>query len=199
MIAHRDEIGVERRHLARVGFAAQHHRQRIGGVAGGRIGRDRIVALRALHQRAGDHRKRADDRGLMRQVRFPRAIRRSRRGSHRRSTGRGVIPSKSGSRAKARSRAAPKAARTAASPTGWPVAAAPQPRGHALEAGLAHEVADAFAGDDQFAALAVDMAEHGFGGGNAVQPDRALGSCMFMVGLLARACKGRPSRQIDQS
>src|SRR4030088_1114341 len=53
--------------------------------------------------------------------------------------------------------------------------AAPQPGGHALEAGLADEVADAFAGDDQFATLAIDMAEHGFGGGNSVQPDRALG------------------------
>ena len=30
------------------------------------------------------------------------------------------------------------------------------------------------AGDDQFAALAVDMAQRGFGGGDAVQPDRAL-------------------------
>jgi hypothetical protein len=48
-------------------------------------------------------------------------------------------------------------------------------RGHALEAGFAYEVADALAGDDQFATLAIDMAEHGFGGGNAVQPDRALG------------------------
>jgi hypothetical protein len=52
--------------------------------------------------------------------------------------------------------------------------AAPQPSGHALKAGLAGEVADALAGDDQFAALAVDMAEHGFGGGDAVQADRGL-------------------------
>jgi len=86
-----------------------------------------------------------------------------------------VIPSKSGSRAKARCRASPKAARTAASPTGWPVATAPEPRGHALEAGFAHEIADTFAGDDQFAALAIDMAEHCFGGRDAVQPDRRLG------------------------
>jgi hypothetical protein len=53
--------------------------------------------------------------------------------------------------------------------------AAPQSRGHALEAGGAREVADAFAGNDQFATLAIDMAEDGFGGGNAVQPDRGLG------------------------
>ncbi len=53
--------------------------------------------------------------------------------------------------------------------------AAPQPRGHTLEAGFAHEVTHAFAGDDQFATFAIDMAEHRFGGGNAVQPDRALG------------------------
>ena len=52
--------------------------------------------------------------------------------------------------------------------------AAPQPGGHALEAGLAGEVADALAGNDQFAALAIDMAEHGFGGGDAVQADRGL-------------------------
>src|SRR6266702_7410259 len=31
------------------------------------------------------------------------------------------------------------------------------------------------AGDDQFAALAVDMAQHGFGRRNAVQPDLAFG------------------------
>jgi hypothetical protein len=30
-----------------------------------------------------------------------------------------------------------------------------------------------FAGDDEFAALAIDMAQYGFGGGNAVEPDRA--------------------------
>ena len=29
------------------------------------------------------------------------------------------------------------------------------------------------AGDDEFAALAIDMAQHGFGGGDAVEPDRA--------------------------
>ncbi len=31
------------------------------------------------------------------------------------------------------------------------------------------------AGDDQLAALAVDMAQHGLGRGNAVQPDLAFG------------------------
>ena len=53
--------------------------------------------------------------------------------------------------------------------------AAPQPGGHALKTGLAGEVADPLAGDDQFAALAIDMAEHGFGGGNPVEADRGLG------------------------
>ena len=85
-----------------------------------------------------------------------------------------VAGSRSGSRAKARSRAAPSAARTLASLDGCPVRAAPQPRGDALKTGLAGEVADMLAGDDQFAALAVDMAQHGFGGGNAVQADRGL-------------------------
>ncbi len=70
MVAHGDEVGIEGRDLARVGFASQHHRQRIGGVAGGRVGRHRIIALGALYQGAGDHRKRADNRGLMREARF---------------------------------------------------------------------------------------------------------------------------------
>ncbi len=44
VIAHCHEISIERLNLARIGFAAEHHRQRIGGVAGGWIGRDGIVA-----------------------------------------------------------------------------------------------------------------------------------------------------------
>ena len=78
-------------------------------------------------------------------------------------------------------------------------AAAPQPRGHALEAGLAREVADPLAGDDQFAALAIDMAEHGFGGGNAIQADRGLGKLHVHGRISFARFKGRPSRQIDQS
>ena len=39
-------------------------------MADGRIGRDGVTALRALHQRARDHRKRADNRGLMLQSVF---------------------------------------------------------------------------------------------------------------------------------
>ncbi len=84
------------------------------------------------------------------------------------------MPSRCGSRAKARSRPAPNAARTAASPIGLSGAAAPQSGGDALETGLAGEVADALAGNDQFAALAIDMAEHGFGGGDAIEADRGL-------------------------
>jgi len=84
--------------------------------------------------------------------------------------------------------------------TDWPAgSAAPQPCDHTLEAGFAHEVADAFAGDDQFATLAIDTAEHGFGGGNALQPDRALGKLQVHGSVSSRAFKGRPSRQIDQS
>ena len=53
-------------------------------------------------------------------------------------------------------------------------AAAPQPGGDALETGLARQFADPLAGNDQFAALAIDMAQHGFGGGNAVEANRGL-------------------------
>jgi hypothetical protein len=37
------------------------------------------------------------------------------------------------------------------------------------------EVANALARDDQFAALAIDMAQHGLGGRNAVQTNLAFG------------------------
>src|SRR4051812_31619957 len=53
-------------------------------------------------------------------------------------------------------------------------AAAPEPRSDALKTGLAGEVADPLAGNDEFAALAVDMAQHGFGGGDAIEADRGL-------------------------
>ena len=86
-----------------------------------------------------------------------------------------VIPSSSGSRANARSRPAPRRGAHRGLPDRLAGAAAPQSRGHALETGFAREIADPFAGDDQFAALAIDMAEHGFGGGNAVEADRGLG------------------------
>ena len=66
MIAYRDEIGVERRHLARVGLAAKHHRQRVGGMAGGRIRRDGVRAPRAPHQGTGDDGKGADNGGFVR-------------------------------------------------------------------------------------------------------------------------------------
>jgi hypothetical protein len=53
--------------------------------------------------------------------------------------------------------------------------AVPEPGGDALKARLGGQPADMLAGDDQLAALAVDMAQHGLGRGDAVQPDLALG------------------------
>ena len=53
--------------------------------------------------------------------------------------------------------------------------AAPQPCGDALKTRFACEVADALARDDQFAALAINMAQHGLGSRNAVQTNLALG------------------------
>ena len=200
VVAHGDEIGVEGRDLARVGLAAEQHRQRIGGMAerSDRARRDRCLWRAAPARRRSP--ESADDGRLMRQVRFRRAIRRWRPGSRRRSTGRAYCRSRSGSRAKARSRAAPKAARTSASLIGWPV---PPLHSRAVTPSkpvLRSEVADALAGDDQFAALAIDMAQHGFGGGNAVEADRGLGK-LHVHGRLSLCCpaKGRPSRQIDQS
>ena len=66
---------------------------------------------------------------------------------------------------------------------------------------LAGEAADMLAGDDQFAALAIDMAQHGFGRGNAVQPDLAFGEVdVHGPNLLCTAPgENRASRQIDQS
>jgi hypothetical protein len=64
---------------------------------------------------------------------------------------------------------------------------------------LASELGDVLAGNDEFAALAIDMAQHGFGGGNPVQTDLALGE-LDVHGLISfRVWKGRASRQIDQS
>ena len=200
VIAHRDEIGVERRHLARVGLAVEHHRQRVGGMADGRIGRDGIAALRALHQRARDHRKCADDGGLMLQSGF---------GAQSGDGGAETVDDRQAARNAQQAPAAgqrrargPRPGRRAPRPRVDRLAgpAAPQPGGDALEAGLAREVADPLAGDDQFAALAIDMAQHGFGGGNAVQPDRGFGK-LHVHGRspLLKAVKGRPSRQIDQS
>ena len=143
-------------------------------MAGGRIGRHGIVAFRALHQRARDHRKRADDGGLVRQSCF-RAQPRDRRAK--------TVDDRQAARDSEQFRQpgegafAPGAKRGAHRGLADRLAgaAAPQPGGDALEAGLAREVADPLAGDDQFAALAVDMAQHGFGGGNAVEADRGLG------------------------
>ena len=65
MIADRDEIGVERRDLARRSLAAQQHMQRVGGVADIGIRRDRIMSLGLLDQGAGDHREGADNGRLV--------------------------------------------------------------------------------------------------------------------------------------
>ena len=70
MVAHRNKIGVKRRGFARVGLAAEHHRQRIGGMARSWIGCDGVVALHAPDQGAGNHRKRADNGGLVREAGF---------------------------------------------------------------------------------------------------------------------------------
>jgi len=79
--------------------------------------------------------------------------------------------------------AAPKAARTVASAVGWPVRRSTAARSHPRSR-FAHEVTHAFAGDDQLATLAIDVAEHRFGGGMPSSPIGLLESCMFMVGLL---------------
>ncbi len=142
-------------------------------MAGGGIGRDRIVALRPLHQRAGDDRKRADDGGLVRQARF-RAQPRDRRAK--------TVDDREAARDAEQIRQPGEGAFAARTEGGayrgfadrLAGAAAPQPGGDALKPGLAGEVADPLAGNDQFAALAVDMAEHGFGGGYPVQADRGL-------------------------
>ena len=70
------------------------------------------------------------------------------------------------------------------------------------KARFACEVADVLAGDDQFAALAIDMAQHGLGGGNAVEADLAFGEVHVHDRISFRpgsGLKGRPARQIDQS
>src|SRR5262249_21053261 len=53
--------------------------------------------------------------------------------------------------------------------------AVPEARGDALETRMACEVADMLACDDQFAALAIDMAQDGLRGPDAVQTDLAFG------------------------
>src|SRR6185369_10141928 len=62
--------------------------------------------------------------------------------------------------------------------------AAPQPGGDTFEAGLAREVADPLASDDQFATLAIDMAQNGFGGGHAVEANRGFRQLDVHLGLL---------------
>jgi len=56
---------------------------------------------------------------------------------------------------------------------------------------------DVFARDDEFAALAIDMAQHGFGGGDAARPIWLLVSWIFMA--IPLDPKGQPTRQIDQA
>ena len=175
VIAHGDEIGVERRRprARRACGRASSTACRRRGSRSDRARSGRCPSRAApARRRSPETRRRWWPRAP---VRLRRADPRSPRESRRRSTGRACAGSSSGSRAKARSRAAPSAARTAASPIGWPV---PPLHSRAVTPSkpvLRGEVADALAGDDQFAALAIDMAEHGFGGGNAVQADRGLG------------------------
>ena len=126
-----------------------------------------------LHQRARDHRKGADDGRLVRKAGFraqpgdgrPKAV------DDRQSAGDAEQIRQPG-----KGEFAP---RPECSPHGGFAdrlagAAAPEPRSDTLKTGLASEVADALAGNDEFAALAVDMAQHGFGGRNAIQADRGL-------------------------
>jgi hypothetical protein len=144
----------------------------------------------ALHQRARDHRKRADDRGLVLQPASARSPRDRRAKS---------VDDRQAARDSEQIRQPGEGAFAGRAEGGAHIgfadrlagAAAPEPGGHALETGLAREVADPLAGDDQFAALAIDMAEHGFGGGNAVQADRGLGKLHVHGRNLLCNLKGR--------
>ena len=198
VVAHGDEIGVERRHLARVGLAAEHHRQRVGGMARGGIGCDRVVALGALHQRAGDHRKRADDGGLVRQARFgaqPRD-RRAKTVDDRQAARDAEQIRQPGEGAFA---AAPSAARTAASPIGWPV-----PPLHSRAVTPSKPVLRARSPTRSPAMISSPRSPSTWlstvsAAGIAVQADRGLRKLDVHGGSPLSRSKGRASRQIDQS
>jgi hypothetical protein len=64
---------------------------------------------------------------------------------------------------------------------------------------LRGKIGDTLAGDDEFAALAIDMAQHGLGGGNAVQADLALGEMHIHGPFSFQSSKGEAPRHIDQS
>jgi len=139
-----------------------------------RVGRDRIVALGALHQRAGDHRKCADDgRFVLKPVLAAEA-------RHRRSkTVDDRHPARSGKQV-GKSREGAFARRPqACAHIGFAERAAgravPQPRGDALKARFCGELGDVLSGDDEFTALAIDVAQRGFSDGNPIQTDLALG------------------------
>src|SRR5260221_7468724 len=110
-----------------------------------RVRRDGIAALCALHQRARYHRKGTDDRGLMLQAGFraqsgdggPEAI------DDRQAARNSEQLGKPGEGAFAR-RA--QGGADGGLTDGLAGSTAPQSRGYALEAGFAHEVADALAG-----------------------------------------------------
>ena len=174
VVAGGDEIGVQRGDLARLRRRAVQHAKRIGGMAHVRIRRDRIEPLGAPDQRARDHRKRADDGGLVLQPVLG-AKARDRRtkpvdDAHAVRRRQQVRQPREGALAR-RAQARPDIGFA----EGGLAGAVPEPGGDALEARLGGQAADMLAGDDQLAALAVDMAQHGFGRGNAVQPDLAFG------------------------
>jgi hypothetical protein len=127
-----------------------------------------------LHQRAGNHRKSADNGRLVVEP----ALRAQPRDRGAKSVDHGHA-----ARRRQQVRQPGKGALACCAQIGAdmglvrhaPSGAAPKPRGDTLETRLAGEVADEVARDDQLAALAIDMAQHGFGGGHAVQTNLALG------------------------
>ncbi|MHC2159303.1 hypothetical protein ACVL5V_001724 [Bradyrhizobium ottawaense] len=150
------------------------HAQRIGGMADIGIGCDRVESFCAPDQRACDHRKRADDRRLVLEPVL------GAKSCDRRAK---PVDDAHAARCRQQVRQASEGAlarKAEARPhigfgEGGLAGAVPEPGGDALEARLARQSTDMLAGDDQFAALAVDMAQHGLGRGNAVQPDLAFG------------------------
>src|SRR4051794_24617801 len=143
-------------------------------MAGVRIRRDGSKPLRTADQRACNHGKCADDGRFMLEPIL---------GTQTRDSG--TKPLDDAHAARARQQVAQPRKGTFARGTeagariGFTervlAGAVPEPGGDALKARFGGEGADMLAGDDQFAALAVDMAQHGFGRGNAVQPDLAFG------------------------
>jgi hypothetical protein len=55
------------------------------------------------------------------------------------------------------------------------------------------------AGDDELAPFTIDVAQGGFGGGNAVEANLAFGELDVHGGFSWSAWKGEASRQLDQS